>query len=215
MYLENLELNKNEPDYQIEDFWYCLKISMKKFYQNNKIKVKDIQSWSDNLNAYKKDKKYDLIEQSIKNYIANYAVDIMKYDMVKNNTYSNILLKNIKRWREISNKFHFGDSDKNRIIYILFEGFAHIKNKLNDKLFPILELFRDIETLILNDYKEIIFLSFKFGQFKILNCITQIIGRHKVFECIKTDFDELKLTNKNINTTYMKLYKKYNKICNS
>ena len=45
--------------------------------------------------------------------------------------------------------------------------------KLNKDLFPILELFRDIETMFLNEFENLVFLSFKFGQIKMLetNCI--------------------------------------------
>jgi hypothetical protein len=60
LYLEQMKLNKDDPDYQIEDFWYGFKNSMNNFYQSKEIQNKNIQLWSNKLNEYKKDKKYDL-----------------------------------------------------------------------------------------------------------------------------------------------------------
>jgi Leucine-rich repeat (LRR) protein len=37
----------------------------------------------------------------------------MKYDKFDDSTHSQILITNIKRWNKISNKFHFGNSEKN------------------------------------------------------------------------------------------------------
>jgi hypothetical protein len=54
LYFENLELNKNDPDYQIEDFWYGLKNSMKKFYKTYNFKIDKVDIWSKKLNEYKK-----------------------------------------------------------------------------------------------------------------------------------------------------------------
>ena len=209
LYLENIELNRNDPDYQIEDFWYGFKNSIKNFYQSNGLIVKNIQIWSDKLNEYKKEKKYDMIEASIKDYIAAYALELMKYDKFDNCEHSSILLKNMKRWKVISDKFHFGDTNKNKIIYTLFEAFNSAKVKLDRNLFPILELFKNTVEIILNNYLELTLLSFEFNQAKILDCIERIVGKDYIFELIKTNFPNLCLTNRDKYTSYLKLYKKY------
>jgi hypothetical protein len=207
-YLEQLELNKNDPDYQIEDFWYGFKNSMKNFYKNNVLKEYEIQIWSNKLNEYKKDKKYSLIEQQIKEYIIIYALDIMKYDKINNRIHSSILATNIKRWNKLSNKFHFGDLEKNEEIIILFEAFNFIKCKLDKNLYPIIELFFDLDTIISNDYYYLTILSLELGQVKMLDSIIKILGYVKIVKIINEVYPEfIKLNDKNI--TGMKLCRKY------
>jgi hypothetical protein len=209
MYLENIELNKNDPDFQIEDFWYGFKNSMKNFYQQYNLNIRNIQEWSNILNEYKKDKKYDMIEFSIKNFIVYYTIDVMEHSDYNDAIHSNRLFKNMKRWKEISNKFHFDDDERYKIIYILFEGYNCVKTKVDNKLYPVLEIFRDLEEMLLNDYAELIFQSFKLGQFKLLENIEKIIGKKQVFNRIKNDFEDLKLEDKDCKTSYFKLHKKY------
>jgi hypothetical protein len=211
-YLENIELNKNDPDYQIEDFWYGLKNSMKNFYKKTNLKSDRIEKMSNILNEYKKEKKYEMIEEKIKDYISDYAFDIMKYDKFENSFDSNILMCNIRRWKNISNKFHFGNSKKNQIILDLFEAYNNIKIKNNKELIPILELFLDVEVLIINNYSNLIYRSFTLGQIKILETVEKIIGKEKVYNCIQEDFPEFEvIINKN-KISYLKLYKKYQKL---
>lgn len=207
LYVENLELNKNDPDYQIEDFWYGLKNSMKKFYKNYNFKLDKVENWSKILNDYKKEKQYSLIEATIKDCIANYAVDIMHYDIYNDYSYSNILMTNMKRWEKISNKFHFGNSQKNKVIYSLFEAYNCIKLKRSPILYSILELFKDLDVLFLNEFRHLIYLSFNLGQIKMLNTIEEIVGTQKVYDCIKNNYPELGLIDSDY--TYLKLYKKY------
>jgi len=211
-YLEQHELNKNDPDYQIEDFWYGLKNSMKNFYKSNGLKVRNIQLWSDKLNEYKKDKNYSSIEESIKEYITVYAVDIMKYDKLNDCFHSNILLTNIKRWDKISNKFHFENLEKNKQIFILFEAFNCIKCKMDEKLYPILELFYDLNTIILSDYAYLIILSLELGQAKMLDCICKIIGYQKLSQVIQDQYPEF--INNEIQISGIKLCKKYKNYIN-
>jgi hypothetical protein len=136
----------------------------------------------------------------------------MKYDRFDEYSYSNILLKNMNRWRDISTKFYFGDSNKNKIIYILFDAFNCIKIKLDTKLFPILKLFNNVEYMISTDFRELISNSFQFRQIKMLNSVEQIIGREKVFNNIKNEFNNLNLTDKDCDMSYSKLHKLYNKM---
>ena len=206
-YLEQRELNKNDPDYQIEDFWYGLKNSMKNFYKSNGLKARNIQSWSDQLNEYKKDKNYSLIEKSIKEYITVYAVDIMKYDKLNDCVHSSILAVNIKRWNKISNKFHFENLEKNKQIIILFEAFNCIKCKMDEKLYPILKLFYDFNTMMLTDFSYLIILSLELGQVKMLDCITKISGYKKLAQIINEQYPEF--LNNEIRISGLKLCKKY------
>lgn len=212
LYFENLELNKNDPDYQIEDFWYGLKNSMKKFYKTYNFKIDKVDIWSKKLNEYKKNKEYSLIEATIKDCIANYAIDIMKNDIYTDYSYSNILMTNMKRWEKIANKFHFGNSQTNKIIYSLFEAYNCIKLKIDPQLFSILELFKDLDVLFLNNFNHLIYLSFDLGQIKMLKTIEQIIGKQKVYDCIKNNYSELGLNDRDYTTTYLKLYRKYKKM---
>ncbi len=50
----------------------------------------------------------------------------MKSEKYTDHTHSQILITNIKRWEKISNKFHFGNTEKNKKIYLLFEAFYNI-----------------------------------------------------------------------------------------
>lgn len=207
-YLEQMELNKNDPDYQIEDFWYGFKNSMKNFYKNNGLKEREIQIWSNKLNEYKKDKKYSLIEQQIKEYIIIYALDIMKYDKINNCIFSNILATNIKRWNKLSSKFHFGDLEKNEEIIILFEAFNFIKCKMDKSLHPIIELFYDFNTIISNDYYYLTIHSLELGQVKMLDSIIKILGYEKIVKIINEIYPEI-INQNDKNITGMKLCRKY------
>jgi hypothetical protein len=55
-YLQKMKLNRNDPDYQIEDFWLGLKISMNNFYSSIGLVNTKIKLWSDNLNKLKSEK---------------------------------------------------------------------------------------------------------------------------------------------------------------
>lgn len=214
LYLENMELNKNDPDFQIEDFWYGFKKSMLNFYKIRNLKSNKVTEWSNKLNTYKKDKKYDLIEVTIKDCITIYAIDIMQNDEFNSYKYSNILMNNMRRWEKISNKFHFGNSQNNKMIHILFGAFNCIKLKMDKKFFPILELFRELENMFLDNFSYLIYLSLNLGQIKMLETIEKIITREKVFINIKKDFPELVIADNNSKISYFKLYRYYLKINN-
>lgn len=210
-YLEQLKLNKEDPDYQIEDFWYGFKKSMVNFYKSCGLKVRDVELWSDELNKYKADKNYSLIEESIKEYITCYAIDVMKNGKHDENIHSPILLTNIKRWNKISNKFHFGDSSKYKNLIILFEAYCCVKRKLNKNLDPILNLFIDIDELILTEYVHLFIISLQLEQHKMLDSIIQILGDKKIFKLLDNFYP--KLTNgRDKNTSGLKLCKRYKKL---
>lgn len=122
---ENARLNPEDPDYQIEYFWYGLKHSMFNFYGRFKLYSGHIHEWSNVLNELKDGKQYDKIEINIRDYIAKYAFDITKYDA---STYhSMILISNIKRWNKISNQFNFLSSVEHNKMILLFMIYLELK----------------------------------------------------------------------------------------
>ena len=208
-YLQQLELNKNDPDYQIEDFWYGFKKSMTNFYKNNELKERDIQDWSDKLNKYKKDKEYSLIEQSIREYIIIYALDIMKYDKINNCIHSNILATNINRWNKLSNKIITCSLfDNNEQVIFLFEAFNFIKCKMYKNLYPIIELFFDFNSIISNNYYYLTILSLELGQVKMLDSITKILGYVPLVKIINETYPNFINPNEQ-NITGLKLCRRY------
>jgi hypothetical protein len=46
----------------------------------------------------------------------------------------------------------------------------------------------------------------------MLKTIEQIIGKQKVYDCIKNNYSELGLNDRDYTTTYLKLYRKYKKM---
>lgn len=212
-------LNKSDPDFVIEEFWYGFKNSMKNFYITSHIPSRNIARWSENLNMLKVAKNYEQIEINIRNYMSLYALDVMKYEL--NSTYNgNILNTNIKRWNTISLNSKFTISEKHNNILLLFDIFNSIKNKISSiseqlktekilsnpeeskkilsKLIQIFKFFEDIEVLIYFDnFDHIIKLSIEAKQIKILNTIRKIIGESNFITKIKEMYPNIFL-NKNL-----------------
>jgi hypothetical protein len=195
------ELNKNNPDYQLENFWFILKRSMINFYESIKLKH-NVHLWSNELDKYKKLKEYYKIEENIKNYISIYAIDIMKYDNISENYHCKILMTNIKRWAVILEKFNFSNTknynQQQQKIILLFEGFNIVKNKNNKKLYQILQIFKKIDFFVLTDFSDLIFLSLQLNQHKILDCLYKIMGNGYIYSVIKTKYPDFVLLNNNI-----------------
>lgn len=212
-YFEQIELNKNDPDYQLEDFWYGFKNSMKNFYKSNNLKTQNIDLWSSTLNKYKKEKMYSLIEKSIKEYIVLYVIDVMKYDKINDCYHSNILMTNIKRWKTISTMFNFSDPDKYKEI-ILFEGFSSVKKKMYKNSESLLKLFKNIDTLVYSDFENLIILSLEQGHIKMLDCICKIVGHEKIISTIEKIYTDI-LPNNLKNISFLKLHRKYKKYYSS
>jgi hypothetical protein len=271
-YLNNVKLNKKDPDYQIETFWYGLKNSMGKFYKNNGIRSRDIDGWSRKLNDLKNKKSYKEIELSIKDFLKIYAMDVMKYNPNNNNSYADILWTNIKRWKKITQKFNESiekfsldgsrdrtksndsdffdsydlsnsssssssskkikdelkdqldviekikgkkspqvkpimDGELNRVM-ILFEGFWCVNKKMDKKLYPILDIFRNVDNLSVDDYEKIIILSLELNQVKMIDCIIKLLGHQIVFEIIDKKYPDFIIFN-DIKTCGKKLCRRY------
>lgn len=212
---ELILLNKLDPDFMIEEFWYGFKNSMKNFYTTSQIPSRNITRWSENLNMLKHAKNYEQIEINIRNYMSLYALDIMKYetDSIYN---GNILNTNIKRWNTISLNSKFTISEKHNNILLLFGIFNSIKNKISmmreqlktekilsnpeetkqilSKLIEIFKFFEDIEILIYFDnFDQLIRLSVESKQIKILNTIRKIIGESKFIRKINDLYPNIML----------------------
>jgi hypothetical protein len=121
------------------------------------------------------------------------------------------LLTNIKRWNKISNKFHFGNGEKYKCVNIIFDAYCCIKRKSDIKLYPIIELFFNVENIVYGDYAQLIILSLELGQNKMLDSIIKIIGDKKTFKTIDDFYPNL-TDNVDRNTSGIKLCKRYNKI---
>ena len=132
----------------------------------------------------------------------------MKYDKINNCIHSSILATNIKRWNKLSNKFHFGDLEKNEQVIILFEAFNFIKCKMDENLYPILKLFINLDTMILNKYYYLIILSLELGQVKMLDCIITILGNAPLIKTINETYAEFINPNEK-DITGLKLCRKY------
>jgi hypothetical protein len=181
------------------------------FYGENEKKKNEIQKMSEKLNKYKSEKNYSLIESSIKEYIAIYAINIMENEKNNETHHSSILMTNIKRWKKISNKFHFENSENNEYINILFEAYICLKKKNDSKLYELLEMFKNIKKLITDDCINLCILSLKLGQCKVIDLIIKIIGDEKVFEELNKLYPEL-TDEKDYYTSGKKLYKRYKKL---
>jgi hypothetical protein len=210
-YFQKMELNKLDPDYQIEDYWLGLKNSMNNFYSSVGLVNTKIKLWSSNLNKLKNEKKYDLIEQNIKDHIGIYATDLMKYEKFSDNTHSQILITNINRWNKISNKFHFGNSEKNKKIYLLLDAFYNIKKKSNPDYNYILKLFHNLELMYINNFQLLIVYAFENGLVRVLEFIEQIIGYNQVIAYVLQAFPEISLTNQDKKISFNKLFIRFNK----
>ena len=146
------------PDHLIEEFWLLFKTSMNNFYNNiNNINInRPIKNWSDNLNKLQKNKDYENIEISIRDYMTLYAIDLLRHNA---NYYAGILITNIKRWNNIScNKFDICDIKYINIVFLLLDIYNMLTNKcINQVDNDAHILFSSIELYIIHeDFKNFI-----------------------------------------------------------
>lgn len=183
---ELLLLNKNDPDYHIEYFWIGFKKSMINFYISIKKNYDHINIWSNILNQLKCEKKYDTIESNIRDYMAHYALDIIKNcsDSIYND---DILITNIRRWNKISNQFNFEKSQNHNKIILIFMIFVELKK---DNSYIIIEL----DIIENNNFDKIIEYSLNNNKTKILEILKQIPDYNLFFNINKL-FPKLNLDN--------------------
>ena len=174
-------LNNNDPDYQIENFWYTYKCNLQKFYKLYPYFNRPIFEWSEKLNLYKKNIKFHEIQKNIFYFMTLHTIDTMKS---MDTYYSQILLTNIKRWIDICNniKFHIFDEDIN-ILYNIYKIYYYIIN--SDVYEYSKNLFKQSELLIFFlDYTPIISFAVKYNKGNILDKLNNIIDISQLVEKI-------------------------------
>jgi len=171
-------------DYDIEQFWFGFKASMKNFYKSQLIN-RPINNWSNHLNALQAEKKYEEIEHCITKYISLYALDLMRIDSGYN---IGILNTNIKRWDKISNKYKMFSSRESynkgcNLITTLLDIYTLLtnKDKVNRYIFNQVELF-----IIFEDFTDII----KFSRYNDMPSIIDKLLKYdaNIFEQIREVF---------------------------
>jgi hypothetical protein len=196
----DVQLNKNDIDYEIELFWYGFKQSMINFYRSIHKPYRQVEDWSNILNKFKLEKNYTEIESKIRDYITIYSFHLIKYGK---STYhdDSILMTNIKRWNRISEKFNFIQSGKHSTILTLFMIYLEFKKA---DLYDFLSKLPSLDILIeQNKFDDILKYSLENDKPKILELLKQI-QTYNVVEKINSLYPELKC-NKNI---------RFVKICN-
>jgi len=193
---------ENDPDFYIEQFWYGFKQSMVNFYNYVTMNYTHITEWSNKLNNYKKQKDYNNIETSIREFMAQYSYDLIKYS---NETYHDeIFLKNIKRWNNISFNFNFNKNIKYVKLVILFMIYLEIKT---NNYYELLEN-TNIETILdTNDYDIFIIYGLENEKTKILELIKKI-PEYNLNENIKKLYPNLNITNNICVTKICNIFRK-------
>ena len=171
-------MNPNNKDYEIEMFWYDFKKSMILYYKNKLIN-RPIDLWSNNLNLLQSEKKYEEIELSIRNYISLYGIDLLRG---RNDYEIGILLTNIKRWNNLTNKYNFESSNikYHNIIFLLLDIFQILLYKNDneiDKLFGEIELY-----IIYHNFEPLIDYSIKYNKASILDKLNNFVNINKYIE---------------------------------
>lgn len=211
-----IELNKNDPDYDIEYFWYGFKQSMINYYIKHNLNYIHIYEWSNILNKLKINKNYNDIENSIREYISIYAKCILKHSYDLSYYDDDILISNIKRWNKISFNYNFDKSHRHNRLLIIFLVLLEIKkskkniNENQEFIDYMNNKYDDIDDIInSNDYDDFIIYAFNKNKSKILELLKTISNYH-LFNRIKILFPKINLDNtKNIKMEKIcKLYKK-------
>lgn len=212
----NIELNKNDPDYDIEYFWYGFKQSMINFYIKHNLNYIHIYEWSNILNKLKINKNYNDIEISIREYILIYAKCILKHSFDLSYYDDDILISNIKRWNKISFNYNFEKSARHNTLLIIFLVLLEIKKSkknINDNIEFIDYMnnkYDDVDDIInTNNYDDFIIYAFNKNKSKILELL-KTISNYDLFNRIKILFPKINLDNiKNIKMEKIcKIYKK-------
>lgn len=161
-------MDDKSPDFHIETFWLDFKKSMINFYENNKIN-RPINIWSDNLNKLQEEKKYDKIQQNIRDYISLFAIDLLR----NNDSYHlGILITNIKRWNKLSLQYNFFTNNGPKYYNIIFLLIDLYENILSFDKRECDEILNQIELFVLyNDITLLIKYAIKFNKGGMLDKI--------------------------------------------
>lgn len=175
-------LNKEDPDYLIEEFWLGLKQSMINFYQDKSISTlsRCVNGWSDRLNLLKSKQKYLEIEHLVYNYLSLYGIDVLRSG---NLYYLGLLNTNIKRWDKVctynNNNLDNRQGNSNKLKYqncmlmlldISYKLFNKCKSTGEQQ--EIAKLFKDVELFLMyEDFQSLIQYALKRKKTNILDAL--------------------------------------------
>ena len=151
VFLPSDKLNKSNPDYDMEDFWYGFKNLIKNYYKdikddNNILFSININFISEILNTLQKEQKYEVIYNKIYLYIISFCKALInQYETttVSNKSY---FFSWIKRYNKIPNvkKIEYNESyNKNKLFdniseeelfYIKLKFIAAYGNEVGDSI---------------------------------------------------------------------------------
>ena len=164
------------PDKDIENFWMTFKCCLKNVFKEYKIDV-DIDSFSNILNIYQKEEKYDMIEYNIHKFMCR-LIYIMCKNFMKNDYYEyylRIIITNFNRWKKLRNKYKFFKNtiDNENIYYVL--SYCLKYNIRNNKYISIKKnFFKNIDTIIHDsDYNSIIDYAISIKNYNILDIVNK------------------------------------------
>lgn len=167
-----MELENNiNPDHHIEQYWLGFKNSMENFYSiNMSVFSRNIIKWSDNLNKLQKEKKYELIEQYIRDYMICYGLDVIRSG---NSYHLRILGSNIKRWNNISSKYIIKNiNDKTNIARLLFQCCLDICICVDKSNVPFGDYMNDIELIVIQqNLNPLLDMAEKWNKVFIYDCL--------------------------------------------
>lgn len=165
----------DKPDYEIEQFWFGFKNSMKNFYNASNTYGRPIKLWSNNLNNLQKMEKYDLIEKNIRNYISLYGIDVMRTGEIY---HLNILKTNVKRWNKISKHFNFIKVENKKyynIIFLIIDIYDTLYYKFSKS--EMINFSSEIELLIIyEDFNYLIDSCIKYNLQSIIDKVSEYVN---------------------------------------
>lgn len=181
--MSSSSLNKEDPDYQIEEFWLGLKQSMINFYEDDNISTlsRCVNSWADRLNLLKSKQKYLEIEHLVYNYLSLYGIDVLRSG---NLYYLALLNTNIKRWHKVCIHNNVDNLDNRQgepsklkyqncmlmLLDISYKLFSKCKSVMEKK--DISKLFKDVELyLMYEDFQSLIQYALKNKKTNILDAL--------------------------------------------
>jgi len=197
LFKDNKNINKDNIDYEIENFWLNIKYTMERFYlcnskKNNELNTKQtmniIKLWSLHLNQLQSKKQYDNINKNIHNYICLYSIDVLKYGIRLDFYYLESI---IKKWNNITLKYYIPNNNIN-LLYICVKLFIHNNNKC--KLIfgyrfcyiPGKKIINDYInlTILNNDITYLVKCAIKWQSLTILNKLIEY-DKNKVIQIVK------------------------------
>jgi len=181
--MSSSSLNKEDPDYLIEEFWLGLKQSMINFYEDKSIFTlsRCVNTWSDRLNLLKSKQKYLEIEHLVYNYLSLYGIDVLRSG---NLYYLGLLNTNIKRWDKvcIHNNVDNLDNRQGEPSKLKYQNCMLMLLDISYKLFnkckstgeqqEIAKLFKDVELFLMyEDFQSLIQYALKNKKTNILDAL--------------------------------------------